>query len=150
MILCPLISLSTRLSGPKSMGTKICKFLLNSGSISETKHHLNIEYAKKIVSIIIPVSRPSKFGCVATLRPGCGIKKHAISEKHDFICFLRDCSSECCRSDTCNRRSKIFLPPSTPYSASYGKLQSLTRNWSLWNGVFPESAKAKRPYSVKS
>jgi len=50
----------------------------------------------------IPDNFPSNSGLVATLSPGWGIKKQDISEKHDLMCFLNDCSSGCCLSDTWN------------------------------------------------
>jgi hypothetical protein len=55
----------------------------------------------------IPDNFPSKSGFVATLSPGWGIKKQDMSEKHDLMCFLSDCSSGCCLSDTWNWHRKF-------------------------------------------
>lgn len=102
------------------------------------------------ILVDLPESLPSNVGLVATFNPGCGIRKQAISLKQDLMCFLKLCNSGCWWSFNCNRRSSNFLPPTAPYSASYGKLQSLTKNCNLWKGAAPVSANANRPYSVKS
>uniref|UniRef100_A0A182J1Q7 Uncharacterized protein n=1 Tax=Anopheles atroparvus TaxID=41427 RepID=A0A182J1Q7_ANOAO len=117
-------------SGASSIGTSSRRLFLNSSVMSDR--------------------RPSKLGLIATVRPGWGIRKQAISEKQDVMCRRSDCSSGCCLSDTSSLRCRITWPPSAPYSASYGKLQSRTRNCNRWNGFLPESASASRPYSVKS
>lgn len=98
----------------------------------------------------LPERRPSNSWLVATLRPGWGIRKQEMSVKQDLMCLRSDWSSGCCLSDTCNLLARIRSPPSTPYGASYGKLQSRTRNWRRWNGFSPMSSRASRPYSVNS
>ena len=80
-----------------------------------------------------PFKLPSNVGFVATFSPGCGIKKHPMLLKHDLMCLLTCISSECCFSVMSRRFSKIWFPPVDPYGASYGKLQSRTKNTNLWN-----------------
>ena len=82
-----------------------------------------------------PFKLPSNVGFVATFSPGWGIKKQPMSLKHDLMCLLTCISSECCFSVMRRRFSKIWLPPTDPYGASYGKLQSRTKNTNLWNKI---------------
>ncbi len=42
-----------------------------------------------------PLNLPSKWGLMATFRPGCGSRKQPMLEKQLWICFLTFCSSSC-------------------------------------------------------
>ena len=47
------------------------------------------------MDLILPLSLPSKWGLVATFRPGWGKRKQLMLEKQEWMCFLTFCSSSC-------------------------------------------------------
>lgn len=112
----PLIFLTTKFSGAIRDGINSWSCCLKPSSISDKKskkkrinmgNHVvawpNFSLVTFLLVINIPASCPSNVGLVATLRPGCGIRKQAILSKQDLMCFLTCKSSECCLGFVWNR-----------------------------------------------
>ena len=104
--LLPPISFSTSRSGARRSGTSLASSLLKSSSMSETHDHEHFGPVYFIYNLILiwfwvhvpvswPFSRPSKYGLVATLRPGWGSRKQPMLEKQEWMCFLTFCNSSC-------------------------------------------------------
>lgn len=72
---------------------------------------------------MLPLSLPSKCGLVATLRPGCGIKKQPILLKQERMCFLICCNSGCCLSEICNKtKIEITFLLTVLFGFTFGQL----------------------------
>ena len=56
-----------------------------------------------------PFSFPSKFGLVATFKPGWGSRKQEILVKQEWMCFRTFCSSSCWFPETCSSKSSWSL-----------------------------------------
>ena len=54
----------------------------------------------------IPASRPSKAGLVATLSPGCGMRKQERSSKHECMCLRTTFISSCWLSEICTKQQQ--------------------------------------------
>lgn len=64
-------------------------------SVFNDKINSVIGKKKHTIEIFLPFNLPSKFGFVATLRPGWGNRKQPRLLKQEWICFLTFCSSSC-------------------------------------------------------
>ncbi len=115
-----------------------------------------------------PFSLPSKWGLMATSRPGCGSRKQPMLEKQLWICFLTFCSSSCWFCFTYREEIKqltlhstcwcwyavcfISLVVSVPGSDSLHWAHSYARmgNTSLWSETIISRRQHRRRVKLKA
>lgn len=57
----------------------------------------------------VPLILPSKWGLVATLRPGWGIRKQEMLVKQEWMCLRTFWSSSCWFSEICSRSTRFWF-----------------------------------------